>query len=122
MPTFRGSCHCGAVAFEVRNQDKLQNLKRCDCSLCRKKGVVMAGAKLADLVVTKGADQLCLYQWNTRTARHYFCCRCGIYTHHQRRVAPDEFGFNVACIEGVDVQSLGEVPMTDGRSLSMENS
>jgi hypothetical protein len=122
MPTFRGSCHCGAVAFEVRNQDKLQDLKRCDCSLCRKKGVVMAGAKHADLVVTKGADQLRLYQWNTRTARHYFCCRCGIYTHHQRRVAPDEFGFNIACIEGVDVQSLGEVPMTDGRSLSIENS
>lgn len=120
MPIFHGRCHCGAVAFEVRNQEKLQDLKRCDCSLCRKKGVVMAGAKLADLIVTRGEDQLSLYQWNSRTARHYFCSHCGIYTHHQRRVAPDEYGFNVACIEGVDLQSLGEVPMTDGRSLSME--
>lgn len=119
MTTFKGSCHCGAVKFEVRNQEKLQDLKRCDCSLCRKKGVVMAGVKLQDLVVTEGEDQLSLYQWNTKIAKHYFCSHCGIYTHHQRRVAPDEYGFNVACIEGVDLGNLGEVPMTDGRSLEL---
>ncbi len=119
MATYKGSCHCGAVQFEVRNQEKLQDLKRCDCSLCRKKGAIMAGVKLADLVVTTGEDKLSLYQWNTKTAKHYFCSICGIYTHHQRRVAPDEYGFNVACIEGVELKSLGVVPMTDGRSLDL---
>ena len=119
MTIFKGSCHCGAVQFEIRNQEKLQDLKRCDCSLCRKKGAVMAGVKLQDLVVTKGEDQLSLYQWNTRTAKHFFCSNCGIYTHHQRRVAPDEYGFNVACIEGVNLQGLGDIPMTDGRSLDL---
>ena len=79
----------------------------------------MATAKLEDLVVTQGEDKLSLYQWNTRTARHYFCSVCGIYTHHQRRVAPDEFGFNVACIEGVDMESFQDAPMTDGQSLSL---
>ncbi len=119
MTTFKGSCHCGAVQFEVRNQDRLQDLKRCDCTLCRKKGAVMAGVKLDDLVVTKGEEKLSLYQWNTKTAKHYFCSHCGIYTHHQRRVAPDEYGFNVACIEGIDLQQLGDVPMTDGLSLEL---
>jgi len=119
MATYKGSCHCGAVQFEVRNQEKLQDLKRCDCSLCRKKGAIMAGVKLADLVVTTGEDKLSLYQWNTKTAKHYFCSICGIYTHHQRRVATDEYGFNVACIEGVELKSLGVVPMTDGRSLDL---
>lgn len=119
MTTFKGSCHCGAVQFEIQNQSQLENLKRCDCSLCRKKGAIMATAKLEDLVVTKGEDKLSLYQWNTKTARHNFCSICGIYTHHQRRVAPDEFGFNVACIEGVDMESFQDAPMTDGQSLSL---
>ena len=79
----------------------------------------MATARLADLVITRGEDKLSLYQWNTKTARHYFCSNCGIYTHHQRRVAPDEFGFNLACIEGVDPALLVEAPMTDGQSLSL---
>jgi hypothetical protein len=56
------------------------------------------------LRVTKGQDKLSLYQWNTRTARHYFCSVCGIYTHHQRR----SLASIVACIEGVDPFGFGE--------------
>ncbi|MCG8414845.1 MAG: GFA family protein [Pseudomonadales bacterium] len=119
MTTFKGSCHCGGIQFEIRNQQELASLKRCDCSLCRKKGAIMATARLEDLVITQGEDLLSLYQWNTKTAKHYFCSICGIYTHHQRRVAPDEYGFNVACIEGVKLDELKDVPMTDGRSLSL---
>ena len=119
MTTFKGSCHCGAVKFEIRNQSQLESIKRCDCSLCRKKGAVMATANLEDLVITQGEDKLSLYQWNTKTAKHYFCSLCGIYTHHQRRVAPNEYGYNVACIEDVDMEVLQNAPMTDGRSLSV---
>ncbi|MDA0690195.1 MAG: GFA family protein [Proteobacteria bacterium] len=116
---FKGSCHCGAVKFEIHNQTELQDLMRCNCSLCQKKGIVMATAKLDDLVITEGADKLTLYQWNTKIAKHYFCSVCGIYTHHQRRRRPDEYGVNVACIEGVDVSSLTNIRHTDGRDLSL---
>lgn len=80
----------------------------------------MASAQLVDLTVTKGEDKLSLYRWNTGKARHYFCSVCGIYTHHQRRKAPDEFGYNIACIAGIEIESLGEIPMTDGISMSVE--
>lgn len=80
----------------------------------------MAAAPLADLTVTKGEDKLSLYRWNTGVARHYFCSVCGIYTHHQRRKAPDEYGYNIACIEGIEIESLGEIPMTDGISMSVD--
>lgn len=120
MTTFKGSCHCGAVQFEVRNQDKLEALMTCNCSLCRRRGAIMATAALADLVITRGEDKLSLYQWNTRIAKHYFCSVCGIYTHHQRRRRPNEYGFNVACIEGIDLEALGEIPVTDGRTFSIE--
>ena len=74
----------------------------------------MAGVPVTGLRVTKGADMLTLYQFNTKTAKHYFCSHCGIYTHHQRRSNPDQFGFNVGCLDGVDPFELGEVITNDG--------
>ena len=121
MQTLKGRCHCGAVEFEVRSESGPEGLKRCDCSLCARKGAIMASALLSDLTVTRGEDKLSLYQWNTHTARHYFCSICGIYTHHRRRKAPNEYGYNVACLEGIDIASLGEIPMTDGISMSVES-
>jgi hypothetical protein len=115
----RGRCHCGPVEFEVEFHNGFEKLRRCNCSLCRRKGAVMASVAIDRLRVTKGQDKLSLYQWNTRTAKHYFCSVCGIYTHHQRRSAPGEFGFNVACIDGVDPFAFGEVPIGDGASASL---
>ena len=79
----------------------------------------MATARLTELTITRGEDQLSLYQWNTKIAKHYFCSACGIYTHHQRRKASDEYVFNVACIEDIDLTTLGDIPMTDGLDLSV---
>ena len=41
METYQGSCHCQAVRFTVQLDDPKQGLYRCNCSLCRKKGIVM---------------------------------------------------------------------------------
>ncbi|HWI84247.1 MAG TPA: GFA family protein [Ramlibacter sp.] len=114
-----GSCHCGAVVFEVELAHGLEQLRRCNCSLCRRKGAVMASVPTDRLRIVQGADRLTLYQWNTRQARHYFCSVCGIYTHHQRRSVPTEFGFNVACLEGVDPYALGPIPVGNGASQSV---
>ncbi len=120
METRTGSCHCGAVVFEVDLEDGLQNLRRCNCSLCRRKGAIMASVPVQKLKVVAGEDQLSLYQWNKKIARHYFCKHCGIYTHHQRRSNPAEFGFNVACIEGIDPFELEDVGKNDGASNSLD--
>jgi hypothetical protein len=79
----------------------------------------MASVPMGALTVTKGADKLSLYQWNTRAAKHFFCSVCGIYTHHHQRRPPGMIGFNVACIEGIDPYSLGEIPVSDGASQSL---
>lgn len=108
------SCHCKAVEFEVHLPNGLENPRRCDCSFCRMRGAIAASASLNGIKILKGADKLSLYQFNTNTAKHYFCSICGIYTHHQRRSNPDQFGFNVACLDGINPYELGEVPMMDG--------
>jgi len=74
----------------------------------------MGSVPLGRLKVVKGAHMLTLYQWNTFTAKHYFCRVCGIYTHHQRRSDPTQYGFNVACIEGVDPFVLGDISIANG--------
>jgi hypothetical protein len=66
--------------------------------------------------VTRGADNLVLYQWNTRTAKHWFCRTCGIYTHHQRRSNPNEYGVNVGILDGINPRDLTDVPWMDGRN------
>ncbi len=119
MAKLTGRCHCGSVKFVVDSPEGLHGLRRCNCSLCKRKGVIMATAKLPELEITEGEDILSLYQWNTKVARHYFCSHCGIYTHHQRRAAPDEYGFNIACIDGIDIPELGVIPMTDGTAMSL---
>ncbi len=71
-------------------------------------------APLDGLDISRGKNQLAQYQFNTNTAKHYFCKICGIYTHHQRRSNPNEFGINAACLEGVSPFDFAEVIVTDG--------
>jgi hypothetical protein len=109
-----GACHCGAVRFHVRLRDGLHSARRCTCSYCRMRGAVAVTAELGDLDILSGQDKLTLYQFNTGTAKHYFCSVCGIYTHHQRRSNPNEFGVNAACLQGVSPFDFAEIVVTDG--------
>lgn len=113
-PVHKATCHCGAVELELKLPNGLVDPHRCNCSICRRKGAVVASVPLGDLKVVKGEDKLTLYQFNTNTAKHYFCSICGIYTHHQRRSNPNEYGVNVGCFEEVNPYELGEIPVTDG--------
>lgn len=119
-PARLASCHCGAVRLELDLPDGLVGLRRCNCSLCRRKGAIMASVPVGNLRVVAGEDALRLYTWNTGIAKHWFCGTCGIYTHHQRRSNPNEYGVNVACIEGVDPFALGEIGTGNGAAMTLE--
>ena len=111
----RGSCHCGSVKFQVRLSDGLKTARRCNCSYCRMRGAIAVSAALQDIEITSGEELLTLYQFHTMQAKHYFCSKCGIYTHHQRRSKPDQFGINVACLEGISPFDFEEVAVNEGR-------
>ncbi len=113
MNVVSGTCHCGTVQFTVRLSDGIATARRCDCSLCLRRGAVAVSAPLAGIDYTAGADNLTLYRFNTRIAEHYFCATCGIYTHHRRRSNPDEIGVNLACLDG-HTPLLAEVIVNDG--------
>lgn len=107
-------CHCGAVRFTVQLSDGFNTVRRCNCSFCRMRGAVVVSAPLMGIEILTGKDKLTEYRFNTGTARHFFCSVCGIYTFHQRRSSPDQYGVNVACIENVSPFDFPCVEVTDG--------
>ena len=109
-----GACHCGTVRFRVKLPEGLNEVRRCNCSYCRMRGAVVASALADGISFHAGQDALTLYRFNTGVAEHFFCGKCGIYTHHRRRSNPNEFSVNVACLEGVSPFDFAEVPVFDG--------
>ena len=112
--THEGACHCGAVRFRAYLPDGLADASLCNCSMCRMRGAVALTAPRDRFEVLEGADRLTLYQFHTKTAEHYFCSVCGIYTHHRRRSNPDEMGVNAACLAGMSPFDFSAVPVNDG--------
>jgi hypothetical protein len=113
---YAAACHCGTVRFHLRLTDEFNTIRRCTCSYCRMRGAIAVSAALPDIEFEAGEDNLTLYQFNTGTAKHYFCKTCGIYTHHQRRSNPNQFGINVACVDGVSPFDFAAVEVMDGVS------
>lgn len=110
---YHGSCHCQTVRFHVDLED-IDTARTCNCSFCRMRGVIAVSAPLEGLIFLEGEDNLSLYQFNTHTARHYFCKTCGIHTHYQRRSNPLQLAVNVACIESLNPFEVGDVPVSEG--------
>ncbi|MCL7713294.1 GFA family protein [Stenotrophomonas mori] len=97
---FDGSCHCGAVRFQIVSD--FPELTTCDCSICRRRNALMVKVHERDFQLLSAPEALTRYQFHTYTAVHYFCRTCGIYPFHRQRVAPDHLGVNVFCLEGFD--------------------
>jgi hypothetical protein len=100
LRTCTGSCHCGAVRFEIDTD--FPELTMCDCSICRRKNALMVKVHESRFRLLAGDDALTEYLFHTRTARHFFCRICGIYPFHRKRVTPDYFGINVHCLHDFD--------------------
>src|SRR5262249_38980662 len=115
MKTYRGSCHCGRVRFEVDLE--LDHVRSCDCSICRRRGALIHRVEADRLRLLTPLEDLTLYQWHTRTAEDYFCPTCGIlpFRRPRQRTSGEiargmtEFsgwGINVRCLEGIDVDAI----------------
>jgi hypothetical protein len=102
--TYKGSCHCGRVTFEL--QAKLDYVVDCNCSVCHRKGALWHGTSEQNFRILAGEKELTLYQFNTKTAKHYFCKHCGIHPFVRPRLDPSKWAVNVRCIDEVDLSSI----------------
>ena len=111
------TCHCGGVEAEVKvPENGFEKIMRCNCSICKRKGYVIGVIGPDDFKHIKGENLLTLYQFKTKTAKHYFCKVCGIHTHNRPRSNPKIYGVNIACIEGIKPFEIKDVPVNDGEN------
>jgi len=115
----KGKCHCGSIKFSINT--KIRDLRRCNCSMCSRKGFVMGTALIDELTITSGEKNLTSYKWNTKIAEHFFCKICGINTHHKRRSDPNQYGYNIGCIEGFEMSWIEDTPFVDNTKMSLVN-
>ena len=80
LQTWTGSCHCGAIRFEIDTD--FPELTQCDCSICRRKNALMVKVHESAFRLLAGAEALADYPFHTHTAHHHFCMICGIYPFH----------------------------------------
>jgi hypothetical protein len=113
--SYQGSCHCGAVAYEV--EGKLEQVMECNCSHCSRKGYLLWFVGRDQVRLKTPAEKLATYTFNKHVIKHHFCPQCGC--------APLGFGkgpggaetaaVNVRCLENVDLKAL-KVQQVDGKN------
>ena len=114
---YEGSCHCGAIKFSYDGEEITRGL-RCTCSICRRKGAMMSPEAIPqeNLKIEAAPEDLGLYEFGNKVAKHYFCKRCGIYTHNVMFRFPDKCRVNLGCIDDLDTSGF-EVDVFDGKNL-----
>ena len=117
MKKYQGSCHCGAVSFSFE-QESINKGLRCNCSICKRKGILMSPFTVAadELEIEAKSGALSLYQFDTKVAKHYFCKTCGINPFNETLRMPGHFRVNLGCIDDIDTDNM-EVVVFDGKNL-----
>ena len=111
----KGSCHCGAVQFEVEGD--IQGAIMCNCSMCHRKGAPLWFVPREKLRFTKGEETLKEYLFNKHVIRHRFCPTCGIHTNGEGKDPKGNpmAAINLRVLEDVDLEKVAITPY-DGRS------
>jgi hypothetical protein len=112
LVTHRGGCHCGAVAFEVDAPAHLV-VSECNCSICRMSAFLHLIVPRARFRLLRGADALSEYRFNTGTAQHLFCSRCGVKSFYVPRSNPDGYSINLRCVERSSIAGITIEPFDD---------
>lgn len=105
LVTHRGGCHCGSVAFEVDAPARL-TVQQCNCSICAMTGFLHLIVPAGRFRLLRGAGMLETYTFNTGTARHLFCRRCGIKSFYVPRSNPDGYSVNLRCVDQATIEQV----------------
>lgn len=114
---YTARCHCGKIRFSFLSE-KITTGKRCNCSICIRKGAIMSAKYIPaeDFTPHQNMEDLSDYRWNDRMVNHLFCKTCGIYPYH----GGPKYGYrvNLGCVEQLDPLTL-EISIIDGRSMPL---
>jgi hypothetical protein len=113
---YKGSCHCGTIAFEVEGE--ITKGLACNCSICQRKGSLLWFVPRNSLALSTPEENSRVYMFNKHLLKHRFCPTCGIHPYAEGKdpKGNEMAAVNIRCLEGID---LSAIPVThfDGRSV-----
>jgi hypothetical protein len=113
---YKGSCHCGTIAFEVEGE--ITKGLACNCSICQRKGSLLWFVPRNSLALSTPEEDSRVYLFNKHLLKHRFCPTCGIHPYAEGKdpKGNEMAAVNIRCLEGID---LSAIPVThfDGRSV-----
>lgn len=101
MTCYTGSCHCGAIRFEI--DATIDQVTECNCSICRKKGILHHRVAPEHFRLLTDPAAVATYEFGTRLAKHHFCMHCGIHVFTRPRAAPHLYTVNVRVLDDFDL-------------------
>lgn len=119
--TYQGTCHCGAVRFQVE-ADLSRGAARCNCSICTRVAQLGVIVKPEAFRLLAGEEALSSYEWGAKISRRYFCRHCGIHCFGRGSLPELGGAFVSANLNCVDALDPGQMPAVywDGRHNNWE--
>jgi hypothetical protein len=112
----RGSCHCGAVRFEVSLAADAVG-SRCNCSICTKTAVTSFLVKPEAFSLLTSEIELSHYEWGGKTSKRAFCKHCGVHCFgrgYLEEVGGHYVSVNANCLDDVEPSGI-KLIFWDGR-------
>lgn len=115
MTTMQGSCHCGAVRFEVEEPEWVMD---CNCSRCRLYGGLWAYYPESDVKFAAAPDTS-VYMWGDRMLEFHTCRTCGCATHSTNVDKSDNYpmAVNGRLLRGLDPKRTRLVQKNNGNDM-----
>lgn len=113
---YRGSCHCGRVAFEVEGE--IDSALACNCSICQRKGSLLWFVPREKFRLLTPDAAASTYTFNRHVIRHRFCPVCGMHPYAEGTDPQGQAvaAINICCIENIDPAAI-PVHHYDGRAI-----
>ena len=108
------TCHCGAVRFELARAP--ETVTDCNCSVCRRLGVLWAYYTLAEVKLASPNAAIGAYAWGDKDLAFHHCQVCGCTTHWSPLKEVDRMAVN-ARLMAPDVLAAAAIRQVDGAAM-----
>ena len=102
----RGNCHCGAI--KIRFDAVPEFGLSCNCSVCRRLGVVWIYTLTENVSFEEGHEAITAYAWGDKNIEFHTCKTCGCTTHWARTVPEPgvKMAVNMMLCEPKDIEGI----------------
>ena len=122
MNTYKASCHCNPVQFEVQ-WDSSQGIHKCNCTYCFKTKYQKVFVKDTQLKLLSDETFLTNYHaspsgWPEGHIHHYFCKNCGVQVYSKGFLEMNHpifngwfFAVNLATFNNITPEEIINIPV-----------